>query len=111
MCVLYCRRISKIASGWMLCARRSQWTRKICEKLRMRPNSSAKIVQKLCSDNFHAILGGDDSEVPKMLLHKLSAFLLNLDNKASCTGDAYLNPKIIAQESERSTKSCERFTF
>ena len=67
-------------------------SRKLCKIVR-ESHFCAKIVQKLCSHNFHAILGRGDSEVPKMFLHKFCAFFLSFNDKASCTGNKYLKSR------------------
>ena len=94
--------LKKIASGCRNCAQDTpslspRGLSKMVQKLCVSPIFFfAKSVQNLCSHNFRAILGRGDSEVPKMLLHKFCAFFLNLDNKASCTGNKCLKSPLNA---------------
>ena len=69
----------------------SQGTQKICAKLvREPPSCCAARMPKLCSHNFHAIFGRDDSlRGPENVSVKFRVFFLNLDNEASCTGSEF----------------------
>ena len=50
-------------------------TQRNSEKSCASPNFCVKLLQKLCSYNFHADVGEDGSEVPKMFLQKFCTFL------------------------------------
>ena len=62
-----CRNSAQDAPSLIPC-RLSKNVQKLCAS----PIFCAKIEKNLCAHNFHTILGSDDSEVPKMLLHKFT---------------------------------------